>query len=442
MNVISLATEPVMNDPIPGYYAAQQPERPLYADALPKQGVDVVVLGGGLAGLTTALELAKRGKSVVVCEARRVGWGASGRNGGFVSPGFAEGMEPLERKLGFDHARALHSLSVEGVDYVQRTIENASRSDLIQGYGSLELMRHPMDLQTIAEDMDKQARYGHPSRLIDRDALPAYVKSDAYHLGFLSENAFHIDPLGYANLLATRARKNGAHILEETAVTDVQKSGGALTVTAGPHTIKAQHVVFSGSAYMADINSQTGRQIRRAVLPVATYVVATEPLGKRIEEAIPFIGCIADTRRAGDYYRRINGNRLLWGGRITTQKAEPASLAQMLKKDIQTVYPQLGDVQIEYAWSGLMGYCVHKMPLIAPLGDGLWVNTGFGGHGLNTTAMGGILIAEAISGDDDRLRPFAPFKAQWGGGLIGKAATQAIYWQLQIQDAWDERRRL
>jgi gamma-glutamylputrescine oxidase len=189
------------------------------------------------------------------------------------------------------------------------------------------------------------------------------------------------------------------------------------------------------------------------VVPVATYIVTTMPLGDRLDAAIRFTGCIADTRRAGNYYRIVGAGRdrrLMWGGRITTRRGEPARLAAMLKADMSAVFPQLGETSIEAAWSGLMGYSRTKMPitgLIAGARDaGLWGLTAFGGHGMNTTAMGGNLIANAIAGNDDSWRLFEPWHPGFidrtigGRNLIGRTAAQLVYWGMQLRDRFEERR--
>lgn len=418
------------------YYAACLPPRAPFADAFPAGGLDVLVLGGGLAGLSTAHELARRGLAVGLCETNRVGWGASGRNGGFVLPGYAEGMASLTRQLGADHARELHRMSCEGVDFVRERIEAANRPDLIHGKGGLELYRHPLSDGEISAELEEHAGLGTPVTHLDRAGLAQHVRTARYHHGFLSRHGFHIDPLGYVELLAEQARAAGARIREMSPVHDVRATRDGHEVTTGDGQFRARHVVFAGSAYMDGVNST----LRRAVLPVATYMVASQPIRERLDGAILFTGCLSDTRRAGDYYRRTRDHRLLWGGRITTRISQPDRLTRIMRRDIASVYPQLADIGISHTWSGLMGYAVHKMPLIASLDKGLWVATGFGGHGLNTTAIAGRVVAEAISGESDRIRLFSPFRARWGGGIVGRLATQAIYWRLRMQDARDERR--
>ncbi|MBU2941860.1 FAD-binding oxidoreductase [Shimia thalassica] len=411
------------------FYASLLPKRALYADPVPKS-VDVVVLGGGLAGLSTAVAAVERGLSVVLCDSHRVGWGASGRNGGFVLPGFAESTSTLVRQLGQEHGKALHDLSREGCAWVEGRIAQAGTKDLIWGKGALSLVRHKMSRKDIDTDLEAEAALGDPVTYLDQTALQAHVRSNRYHGGFLSQEGIHINPLAYVELLATQARQAGVVVLENTEISEVSKQGGSLRVRAGAAEIAARHVVFCGSGYQTGV----GGAVKRAVLPVATYMCATQSMPDRLTSVLPFAGCLSDTRRAGDYYRRGPDDRLLWGGRITTRRSHPANLSASLRNDIAHVFPDLNNVPIDYTWMGLMGYCVHKMPLICDLGDGLWANTGFGGHGLNTTAIGGQIIAEAISKETDRIRLFEPFKARWGGGALGKIATQLIYWRMRTQD--------
>ncbi len=176
------------------------------------------------------------------------------------------------------------------------------------------------------------------------------------------------------------------------------------------------------------------------MLPVATYIAVTEPMGDRVHAAIDTGAAIADNRRAGNYYRLVDGGRILWGGRITTRVAEPARLAQMMKSDMLSVYPQLGNPEMQFAWAGLMGYALHKMPIIGELAPGQWAAAAFGGHGLNTTAMAGRLIARAITDGDREWQRFQGLGAPWIGGPFGRAGVQLSYWAMQLGDRYDELR--
>jgi len=175
------------------------------------------------------------------------------------------------------------------------------------------------------------------------------------------------------------------------------------------------------------------------VQPVSTYVAVTAPIGERLFESVRYTGAISDTRRAGDYYRIVSDDRLMWGGRISMRGSTPWRLKAALRSDILKVYPQLGNVEIEYAWSGVMAYAVHKMPQIGELAQGYWLAGAFGGHGLNTTAMAGEMIARAILEGDDRWRLFSPYELVWAGGRWGRAAAQTLLWSMQMRDSLKEK---
>lgn len=423
---------------IDSYYASTQIAETNYTPLTIDTDVDVCVVGGGLAGLTAARELLKHGKSVALLEGNKIGWGASGRNGGFVSDGYAEGVLNLEKQLGVDHAKALFDISREGTQYVQENIGGFAKTGQDPRNNWLSVVRHDVgdglqkDVERLTSVYDASYEYW------ETDKVREHLKSTRYFQGLLDRSAFHIHPLNYCIALANDISAQGGQIYENTHARALNKHANKFTIeTASGGTVTAGKVVLCGSAYMRDLHPR----IEGAVLPVATYVVTTKKMKSRLAEAISFEGCISDNRRAGDYYRLIeSGDRLLWGGRITTQKSEPHALSDLLRADIEAIYPQLQGMEIEKAWSGLMGYCVHKMPVLAELEPGIWTATATGGHGLNTTAAIGIVVAEAVAEKSDRYRHFAPFTARWAGGPIGRLATQCAYWGMQLQDRWDERR--
>lgn len=421
---------------VDSYYAATARDLPVFPALEGRRECAVCVIGGGLAGLTAALELARAGQDVALLEADRIGWAASGRNGGFVSAGFSESILELEVKLGADHARKLYALSVEGVDYVRGMIAKSGREDLIGGHGWLKMIRHG-DTEALKRNAERMVRdYGANYRFLGRDELARYVTSPRYHAGLIDEGPFHIHPLNYAGLVAGRAARAGATLFEQSRVTNLRRKNGVWVVETARGSVEARNVVLATSAYGGPL-----RRLDAAVLPVSTYVVTAK--SRKLDQAIHFGGCLGDTRRAGDYYRIVGegeGRRLLWGGRITTRRSVPPHLGESLARDIRSVYPQLDDLEIDHAWAGLMGYAIHKMPLIGRLGDGLWAATALGGHGLNTSAMAGSLIGAAIAHGDDRWRLFEPFRARWGGGIVGRAATQLAYWRLRLLDRLEERR--
>jgi glycine/D-amino acid oxidase-like deaminating enzyme len=418
------------------HYSERLPQLPPSLPALAgEKEIDVCIVGGGLAGLTLALKLGEQGHNCLLLEAERVGWGASGRNGGFVSPGFAQSVGVLERKLGLDTAKSLFAETVNGAEFV-RTRAKAI-GGVIQGEGLLKLLRYdaPGQLESVVEHMN--AVHRQQFTVMQPDALAAALSSQTYHHAIHDPRTFTIDPLAYVQGLKRQALATGhVEIFENSAATQLQRHKAAWRVSTAHGLVAARSVVLTGSAYLGRLY----RPLAGAVLPVATYVVSTESLGASLDAAIRFRGALTDTRLAGDYYRRIEADKLLWGGRITTQRSEPRLLANLLKQQITEIYPQLSDLRIRHAWSGLMGYAVHKMPIIGEMEKGLWSCTAFGGHGLSTTAMGAHLVADALTDGDDRWRQLAPFTARWGGGPFGRAATQMVYWGMQLKDRFQEAR--
>jgi glycine/D-amino acid oxidase-like deaminating enzyme len=397
---------------------------------------ETCVIGGGLAGLGIAYELAAAGRPVILLEGQRIAWGASGRNGGFLTPGYAAGLAAIERRVGRDHAAALYRLSLEGVAIVRARLSDWQVPDTHLGAGVIHATRYDSGETLRQEAEAENARFGRRLEFLDRAALRARLVSTRYFQALLDPDGSHFHPLNYAQALARQIVALGGRIAEDSPAQAVERHAGGHLVTAGEARIAARHVVFASGGYTDGL----APRLARAYLPIATHVMLTEKLGPRVHEIIRTRAAIADDRRAGDYYRLVDGDRLLWGGRITTTRnADPAAITASLRRQMVGTYPALADARIELAWSGLMSYARHLMPQIGRLDDGLWYCTGFGGHGLNTTAIGGRLIAEAITGSSDRYRLFAPFGLAWAGGKLGLMAAQATYWYLQALDWWRER---
>ena len=397
---------------------------------------DTVIIGGGLAGLTTALQLARAGQSVVMLEAESVGFGASGRNGGFVSPGFATGSDSIARMAGADAARKIHLLSIEGVDFVRDTIRELGIETARPQPGIMSVLRHD-DGASLREHVDHMARtYGYELAYLDRDQVRSVLKSSRYYQGLRDAQAFHMHPLNYLRAVAAEIERLGGRIYEKSPATATSLDGPEKTVRTSMGQVKARHVVFTTGGYTGALNSR----LKRSFLPIATYVMLSEEAPDLIREAITTTDAIGDNRRAGDYYRLVDGGRrILWGGRITTRAASPAALAGELRREMTGTYPQLSGLKTELAWSGLMSYARHLMPQIGEIQPSVWHCTAFGGHGLNTTAIGGKLVAEGILRQSDRHTLFKPFGLDWAGGFAGLAVAQLTYWKLQAQDWWRER---
>jgi glycine/D-amino acid oxidase-like deaminating enzyme len=408
------------------------PERPALTHNL---DVDVCVVGAGLAGLTVAREAARRGWSVTVLEADRVAGGASGRNGGFVSPGFAEGIDAIVDRVGLPRAKELWALSEAGVEYMRRAIAETAMPGVEPRDGRLSVRRTDDEAALIEHVAMLRVEFNAEAEAWPADQVREVLRSPQYFQGVHFPKAFHIHPLNYALGLAADAEKHGARIFEGTPATGLDPAGVRKRVQTPHGVVRARHVVLAGSVGIAAVDAQ----LAGTVLPISTYVAVTAPLGEKLFEAVRYTGAVADTRRACDYYRVVADDRLLWGGRISTRTSAPRRLQARMRRDILSVYPQLGDIEITHAWSGTMAYAVHKMPQIGELAPGYWLASAFGGHGLNTTAMAGEIIARAIFDGDDRWRLFSPYELVWAGGGFGRTAARTMFWSMQVRDAVQER---
>jgi gamma-glutamylputrescine oxidase len=392
--------------------------------------VDVCVVGAGLAGLTTARELARRGWSVAVLEARRIAWNASGRNTGFVLPGFAQSMDVVVRRVGLVDARDLWALSETGLDYVRNTIRDTDMPGVDPEPGWLQVSKtdeadHDLALVRLIGEELGGAVEGWPAERV-REML----RSSHYFHAVHYPTAFHIHPLNYALGLAAAAEAAGARIFEATPVLSIDADGVRKRVTTPAASLRANHIVLAGNVHLGKVMPR----IARTLLPVWTYVATTAPLGPRLADAIIYGGAVSDTDLADNHYRIVDGDRLMWSGGMTTWEHNPQRFVDQLKGDIQRVYPQLRDVEFEHVWTGVLGNTVHRMPQIGELSPRVWLASGFGGHGLNTTAMAGNLVARAIAEGDDTWRLFLPFELVWAGGRIGRAMAQVHYWWFHARE--------
>jgi gamma-glutamylputrescine oxidase len=419
------------------YYEAtvERPARPVLSG---RQNAKVCIVGGGLAGLSTALGLAERGvRDVAVVEANQVGYGASGRNGGFVFGGYSLDCADLLKILGPSKARELYALTTDAVDLMRARIQRYAIQCDITDAGVI-----------LANWFDEPARLDSQRRLMRESfgvewetlstaELATRLKTTRYRGGLYERNAFHFHPLKYVLGVAEAAARAGARIYEKSPVVRLRKQGGGFVVETAQGSIDAQHVVMAGGGYARNVY----RRVERAVLPIATYVMATEPLGARLSDAIDCRSAVYDTRFAFDYYRPLPDTRILWGGRISILDREPEAIARLLRRDLLKVYPQLHDVHIEHAWGGLMSYARHKMPQIGQSADGVWYAVGFGGHGMAPTTVSGELLAAAISGERGVPEAFATFGLTPTFGAFGLAAAQLTYTAMQTRDALADRPR-
>jgi glycine/D-amino acid oxidase-like deaminating enzyme len=398
--------------------AASEPRPQLTYDI----DVDVCVIGAGLAGLTAARELVRRGWSVAVIEGRQVAWAASGRNTGFVIPGFSEGIDDIVERIGLDHAKELWSLSERGVDYIRDTIAGTGMPGVDPVDGWLRVSK--TDGGTGMRNYVERLRWiGAQVEAWPTERVRDVLRSDRYFAAAHFPRAFHIHPLNYASGLARDAEAKGVRIFEETPALTIDPDGVRKRVQTPLGRVRAPHVVVAGNVHLGELMPR----LAATLIPITTYVIVTEPLGERLNEAVRYRGAVSDTERADNHYRIVGGDRLQWLGRLTTRPTDPQRVARGLVRSLRRVFPQLGDVTLAHAWSGTVGRAVHRMPQIGEIQPGLWVASGFSGHGLNTTAMAGELIARGIVDADQTWRLFAPYELVWAGGRIGRLVAQGLY---------------
>ena len=418
----------------PGWYEATRVETRERARLTYDIDVDVCVIGAGLAGLTVARELAQRGWSVAVLEGNRVAWAASGRNTGFVIPGFHEDIDSMVERVGLDHTKQLWALSEQGVAYVRRTIAETGMPgvDPVDGWLHVSKTDDGREARALVERLrwigaDVEA---WPTEQV-RELLPSRRYFSAVHY----RSAFHIHPLNYALGLAAAAEAAGARIFEETPALSIDPSGVRKRIATPSGRVRAPQVVLAGNVHLGALMPR----LAATLLPVSTFVMVTEPI-PQIEETLRWRGAVSDGERADNHYRIVGdaesgGPRLQWSGRMRVWEADPRFAARGLVRDIRRAFPQLGPVAPASLWRGTLGRAVHKMPQIGELDPGVWVASGFGGHGLNTTAMAGELIARGIVDNDETWRLFAPYELVWAGGGLGRALAQGIYWGSRPLDA-------
>jgi glycine/D-amino acid oxidase-like deaminating enzyme len=383
--------------------------------------VDIAVIGAGLAGLTVALEAARLGASVAVLEGRQVGWNASGHQLGTVMPGYSLPIADLIARIGFEDTRELWALSKEGVEYVRATATEELIPGIAPSQGALELSnvdagdRLIARLQMLGEDFDTEVEGWQVER------VRAEIKTDRYFHGVYYPNAFQIDGRRYVHGLAALARRAGARIFEDTPVVSIDTSGIRKRIVTPSARLRASQIVLAGNIHLG----APAKRLSETLLPVWRYAAITAPLGERLADAITFKGSITDTDGI-DHFRIVDGDRLMWASPETTWAGRPDRFAGAIQRRIRTIFPQLGRVEIAETWSGAMGQTVHGMPQIGQLRKGVWIASGFGRHGLNTSAMAGQLIAKSILWGDERWRLFSPFELVWAGGMTGRVAGFTI----------------
>ena len=399
--------------------------RPLEGD----ETCDVCVVGGGFTGLSAALHLAQRGYDTVLLEGQRIGWGASGRNGGQLNTGQRKDPDEVARLTNPDHSRLLWNLAEEAKGLVRGLIaDHDIDCDIKDGHISAAWKPGDVDYyrqlsETLARDYD----YPHV-RPLDRAEISEMLGTSVYHGGCLDERAAHLHPLNYALGLARAAEKSGARLFENSPVESINDEGKP-RVRTPTGALAARHVVLACNGYLGKLEPR----IAGNIMPINNFILATEPLGEEGARAlIRDDVAVSDSKFVVDYYRLSADKRLLFGGGETYGRRFPSDIATFVRKCMLRVFPQLSDKRIDYAWGGTLAITLNRLPDVGRLAGDIYYAQGFSGQGVALTSLVGKAMAEAIAGTAERFDAFAriPTRRFPGGTLLrwpGQVAGMLYY---------------
>ncbi|MDQ0458035.1 NAD(P)/FAD-dependent oxidoreductase [Rhizobium paknamense] len=368
---------------------------------------DVCVIGAGFTGISAALQLAENGYKVVVLEGERIGFGASGRNGGQIVNGYSRDLETIAKRYGADKAVKLGEMSLEGGQIIRERVARYDiQCDLVDGgFFAAFTEKQIREMDAVRAHWEK---HGHSGlEMVSRAEVGRYVKSDRYAGGMIDRFGGHIHPLNLVLGEARAVEALGGQIFEKSRVIDVETGAQPVVKTAAGR-VKARFVLVCGNAYLGSLLPA----ITEKMMPVSSQVMATEPLDKAlIESLLPANYCVEDANYVLDYYRRTADNRLLYGGGIGYGGQDPADLTGVIRPNMLKTFPQLQSVKIDFAWSGNFALTLTRIPHMGRLSDTVFFSHGDSGHGVTTTHLLGKILGEAVSGQMGRFDVWSSLKA-------------------------------
>jgi gamma-glutamylputrescine oxidase len=415
------------------YYAATANRQPAVSSLseLPSQ-VDVCVIGAGFTGLSAALELARAGRKVAVFDTGSIGWGATGRNGGQVCTGYSPGMDGFEKQLGEADARLCFDVAEEGKRLIEARIKDHA-IDCNLAWGFLYAASRPSHMASLEEYKGELEKFGVTGcTMVSREELSEKLGSRAYHGALREQDAGHIHTLNYALGLADAVIDQGGMVFENAEVASL--SGGSspsVTLRSGA-IVSCDQIVVGCNAYLGSLVPG----LNHRVMPVASYVVATEPLGEaRARSLIRDNEAVCNSNYVVDYFRMTADHRLLFGGRCSYSGIHPHDLGANMKPRVLKIFPQLADVKMQYAWGGHIGITYNRLPNMGRAGKAIYFAHGFSGQGVVLAGMLGKVMAEAITGDTERFDVFSRINhLAFPGGVLRRPALTLGMLYYRIRD--------
>ena len=398
-----MLSEPAVDSALPpSYYEATVSRPPPLPSLRGEIRADVCVVGGGYAGMSCALELARAGRKVALLEARRAGWGASGRNGGQILYGYStDALASPARQSGVSE-KDLFRLATESIDRLRDYIREFDIDcDLRQGHLSAAVLpRHERGLRDYARKLTEE--YDYPVRYVDMMEIREIIASRRFIAAVSDENSAHFHPLKYALGLAAAAQKTGADFYENTPVLKYAESGGGVTVYTPEGKVVCDQMVLACNAYLGELAPSA----RARIMPVGTFIGVTRPLGDRAEKLIANNACVCDMNFVLDYFRLTADRRLLYGGRVSYSNREPRDLRAAIRRRITATFPQLADEELEYTWGGSVAITQSRFLDLSRESPRVYCAQGFSGHGAALAGFSGRVIADAIRGDTEKFDVF------------------------------------
>jgi len=412
---------------IDSYYAATANAHPRYPALAGTVEADVCVVGGGLTGISAALELAAKGYSVVLVEAGQLAWAASGRSGGQAIHGFAAGMDVIAAQVGKDDARRMWDISIEGLDLIrQRIRDHRIDCDWRDGWAWAAIKsRQIAYLEGAARQM--QADFGYQVEVHQGAAVRDIVGSERYCAVLVDPRSGHLHPLNYSLGLAAAAVAKGVQVFERTRATRIDY-GSRPVVHTENGGVRCSHVILAGNCYLGE----TEKSIEGRIMPVGTYIIATEVLGKSMmDRLLPKRHAVCDANFVLDYFRPTGDHRLLFGGRVSYSTMTPANLAESMRQRMVRVFPELSAAKVERCWGGFVDITMNRAPDFGNITHNVYYAQGFSGHGIALTGIAGKLMAEAVAGNAERFDLFSKIRHRdFPGGktLRTPALVLAMAW--------------